>query len=65
MSWFEDMFGYVFDASPIYNFVFGIVLLFAGIIGFKYLPGLIGKLISFGMLLAGIVIATGYWVVIQ
>ena len=52
------------DTSPLYNMIFGIALIFAGIIGFKYLPGFIGKLISFGMLLAGLVIATGYWVVI-
>lgn len=64
MGWYEDIFGTVFDVAQIYNFIFGIVLIFAGIISFKYLPGFIGKLIAFGMLLAGFAIALGYLVVI-
>ena len=64
MSWFTDLFGAVVDTSPTYNFIFGIVLIFAGIMSFKYLPGFIGKLIAFGMLLAGFAIALGYLVVI-
>lgn len=54
----------VINLSPFYNMIFGIVLIFAGIVSFKFLPGFIGKIIAFGMLLAGVVIALGYWVVI-
>jgi len=50
--------------SGAYNFLFGLALIFAGIISFKFLPGFIGKLISFGMLIGGVLIALGYWVVI-
>ena len=64
MGWYDDLFGPVIDLSPFYNMLFGIVLIFAGIISFKYLPGFIGKLIAFGMLLAGFAIALGYLVVI-
>ena len=65
MGWFTDLFGPLVDTSPAYNFIFGIILIFAGIMSFKFLPGFIGKLIAFGMLLSGLAIALGYWIVIQ
>ena len=52
------------DISPLYNLILGIALIFAGIISFKYLPGFIGKLIAFGIMIGGFMIAFGYLVVI-
>ena len=55
----------IVNLNPLCNMLFGIALIFAGIISFKFLPGFMGKLIAFLILLAGFVIALGYLVVIS
>lgn len=51
------------NLSPFYNLILGTILIFAGIIGFKYIPGKTGTLVSLVMLGVGIAIALGYWVI--
>lgn len=50
--------------SPFYNLILGAILIFAGIIGFKYIPGKSGWLIALILLGSGLAIALGYLVVL-
>ena len=54
----------IVDFSGFYNLILGIALIFAGIISFKYLPGKLGSLMALIILVVGIVIATGYLVIL-
>jgi hypothetical protein len=61
---FDGLFPPLVDFSPWYNLILGAILIFAGLIGFKYIPGKIGTLIALGLLGVGLAVATGYLVIL-
>ena len=53
------------NLSPIYNLILGAVMIFAGLVSFKMIPGkLFSFLVGAGLMVAGGLIAIGYWVII-
>ena len=54
----------IIDYSGFYNLILGAILIFAGIISFKSLGGKFGALVGLILLGVGLVIATGYLVIL-
>ena len=53
------------NLSPLYNLISGAILIFAGLLSFKYVPGkLFAFLVGAGLMVAGGAIALGYWVIL-